>query len=204
MARLSVKTAGVALRTLELRLGTNRVGRDAAADFPLMHPSVSVNHCELIVSHDGVFVRDCNSTNGTYLNGQTVQVARLQAGQTLLLGQIELLVESTEVTLAIPEIKHERPAPPPLQPDGAVLCRKHPATRALFRCTNCSELMCAACVHVMRIQGGGQPLYLCPQCSHKCEPLVSAAPKRKDWMSFLERTVSLPQLYWKNRTKPKE
>jgi FHA domain/B-box zinc finger len=205
MARLLVKTAGLNLRTLELRLGANRLGRDPDADFTLNHPSVSFNHCEVIVASDGLYIRDCDSTNGTFLNGENVKVARLEAGQTLVVGDVELLVESTEVVIAIPEIKRDRPAPPPLRPDGSVLCRNHPNTPSSFRCTNCHELMCAACVHVMRIQGGGKPLYLCPLCSHKCEPLVTGTPaKRKDWMAFLERTVSLPKLYWKNRTKSKD
>jgi hypothetical protein len=37
MARLQVKTPDMTLRTLELRLGTNRVGRDPDADFCLDH-----------------------------------------------------------------------------------------------------------------------------------------------------------------------
>ena len=38
--------------------------------------------------------------------------------------------------------------------------------------------MCGNCVHIMRIKGG-QPLFLCVLCSHKCEPIQVAEPKKK-------------------------
>ena len=41
MARLLIKTEGLENRTLELRLGVNRVGRDPDCDFPIDHPTVS-------------------------------------------------------------------------------------------------------------------------------------------------------------------
>ena len=65
MARLLIKTAGLENRTFDLRLGINRVGRDPNCDFTIHHPSVSSIHCEIIVSADGVLLRDSNSTNGT-------------------------------------------------------------------------------------------------------------------------------------------
>jgi len=113
MARLQVITEGLKLRSLELRLGANRVGRDPEADFTLPHPSVSFSHCEFILSHDGVFVRDCDSTNGTFVNNESVKAARLEPGQTVRLGDVELAVESVEANIAIPKIEHEKPAPPP-------------------------------------------------------------------------------------------
>ena len=44
----------------------------------------------------------------------------------------------------------------------------------------------------MRIKGG-QPLFLCPLCSHKCEPIAVAAPakKKKGFFGLLADTVKL-------------
>ncbi len=156
MAKLLVKTDGLGLRALVLRLGVNRVGRDPDCEFCLEHPTISLVHCELALSNDGVYVRDCQSTNGTFINGSPVLEAWLDAGQNLRLGDVELFVESTEANIAIP--KYERPRqilpPPVVLPDGVVTCRRHPQSAATFRCPACKEVMCNACVHVLRRRGG--------------------------------------------------
>jgi hypothetical protein len=51
--------------------------------------------------------------------------------------------------------------------------------------------MCNDCVHVLRLKGG-DPLSLCPLCSHKCEPIPSVQTrKRKGILGFLQDTVKL-------------
>ena len=204
MARLQVKTEGLQLRSIELRLGANRVGRDPDADFTLTHPSVSFTHCEFILSNDGVFVHDCDSTNGTFVNGELVKAAHLKSGQAVRLGDVELMVESTEVIIAIPKIEREMPVPPPVQADGSLLCRRHPESPVTFRCTHCLEQMCTACLHILRLQGGGKPLYLCPLCSHKCERIHKIEQPKEDFLGRLGRTIRMPLLYWKERTNRKK
>ena len=86
MARLLIKTVGLENETLELRFGVNHVGRDPACDFTIVHPSVSALHCELVLSSDGVLIHDCDSTNGTFVNGEPIKDAWLRAGQTVRLG----------------------------------------------------------------------------------------------------------------------
>ena len=191
MARLLIKTEGLENRTLELRLGVNRVGRDPDCDFPIVHPTVSTNHCELVVTGVGVMLRDCNSTNGTFLNGDPIREAWLLPGQEVKLGDVELFVESTEVNVAIPAFERERPKPPVVLADGALVCPRHSHAQAAYKCTHCQEVMCSACVHVMRIKGG-QPLLLCPLCSHKCEAIEISKPKKKrGFIGFLQDTVKL-------------
>ena len=73
MARLLIKTDGLENRTLELRFGVNHLGRDPDCDFPIAHPSVSALHCELVLSNDGVLIHDCDSTNGTFVNGEAIK-----------------------------------------------------------------------------------------------------------------------------------
>jgi len=201
MARLLIKTAGLENRTLELRLGVNHVGRDPDCDFPIGHPTVSANHCELEVSNDGVLLRDCGSTNGTFLNGDPVKEARLMPGQTVNLGDVELFVENTDVNVAIPQFERPRPKPPVVLADGKLACKRHPEEHATYQCTHCREVMCNHCVHIMRIKGG-LPLFLCPLCSHKCEPLQIVQPrKKKKGLLGLFDTVKLKFGYHATREK---
>jgi hypothetical protein len=192
MARLLIKTPGFENRTLELRLGVNRVGRDPNCDFPIIHATVSADHCEIVVSADGVLLRDCGSTNGTFLNGDAVKEAWLMRGQEVRLGDVELFVESTEVNVVIPQYERERPKPPTLLEGGMVACNRHPQTPALYKCTHCHDVMCNQCIKIMRIKGG-QALFLCPVCSHKCEMIQIPAQekKKRGIIGFLQDTVRL-------------
>ena len=153
MARLLIKTGGFENQTFELRLGANRVGRDPDCDFPIDHPTVSSNHCELVLSGEGVLIRDCGSTNGTFVNGDPVKEAWLLPGQTVNLGDVELFVESTEVNVAIPKYERERPKPPVVLEGGVMLCPRHPQVPVTYKCTHCNEVMCdklRACVATQR------------------------------------------------------
>jgi pSer/pThr/pTyr-binding forkhead associated (FHA) protein len=193
MARLLIKTEGLEQRALELRLGVNRVGRDPDCDFPIGHSTISTNHCELIVTSDGVLLRDCHSTNGTFINGDPVTEAWLAAGQEVRLGDVELFVENADINVAIPQFERPRQEPPApvVLSDGALSCPRHPQLHATFKCPHCKGVMCSACVHVMRRKGGA-PHFLCVICSHECEPIQVAQPKKKrGFLGFLQDTVKL-------------
>ncbi len=195
MARLLIKTAGLDNRTLELRLGVNRVGRDPDSDFPIIHHSVSASHCEVEVTNTGVYIRDCGSTNGTFINGDPISEAMLMPGQTVQLGGVELFVENTDVNMVIPEYeKSDRPRPPVVLADGGLGCRRHPEEHATYQCSGCHEVLCNHCVVVMRVKTG-KPLFLCPLCSHKCDPIPTTTTetkkKKKGVLEFLQDTVKL-------------
>ncbi|MGA9452025.1 MAG: FHA domain-containing protein [Verrucomicrobiia bacterium] len=203
MARLLIKTDGLENQTLELRLGVNHVGRDPDCDFPIAHPSVSALHCELVLSNDGVLIHDCDSTNGTFVNGEPVKEAWLRAGQTVQLGGVKLFVENTDIAITIPQYEHERPKPPVVLPDGMMLCARHPHMPVAYKCTHCGEVMCVNCVHALRRQGG-RPLLLCVLCSHPCELIgVVQPPKKKTVLQVLHRTVKmrLAHLFGVSRSK---
>ena len=201
MARLLVKTGGLNLAVLELRLGVNRVGRDPKSDFALNHPTISTHHCELLLSADGVVLHDCDSTNGSFVNEQPVREVWLEPGHCVRLGDVELSVESTEANVFVPNIERATPPlPPVVLADGAMLCPRHPEQQATFKCTNCSEIMCSGCVRMMRIKGG-KPLFLCRTCHQKCDRLSGDANKvKKSFFGMLQETVRLKF----GRGKPKE
>ena len=192
MARLIIQTEGLDKQAVELRMGVNRVGRDEHCELHLPHTTVSSLHAELSLSDDGVHMRDCDSTNGTFINGQPCADAWLAPGQQLRFGDVELLVESTDAIIAIPQYDRTEPLPaaPVVLEDGRTACRQHPEIAATFRCTHCKEMMCNGCVKVMRLQGR-QPHYLCRLCSHPAERLEVAAPKKKKGFFALLETVKL-------------
>ena len=191
MARLIIKSAEIANRVIELNLGVNRLGRDPENDFPIEHPTVSASHCEIVLSNEGVIVRDCASSNGTFVSGERIEEAKLSAGQTVHLGEVELLVETTEVTIAIPKFDVPRPAPPVVMSDGSLICPRHPRARATHQCTHCKEVLCDACVRRLR-RRGGKLLKFCPLCSPPCEPIGGEKRKKKSLLGIFRKTVKLP------------
>jgi hypothetical protein len=191
MASLIVKSEEFGGQILELNLGLNKVGRSPKNDFCFDHPSISAFHCEIVLADAQIVVRDCQSTNGTFLEGRAIKQAQLKAGQMLRLGNIELFVESTDVTIAIPKFDRPCPAPPVVLQDGTILCRRHPQATVTHQCTHCRELLCEACLHRLR-RRGGHAHNLCPLCSHECERIGGERKKKKGLLGFLRKTVKLP------------
>lgn len=179
MARLFIKAAGIENQLIQLKLGANRLGRSPDADFSIAHPTVSSLHCELVLSEEGATICDLESTNGTFVDGKRVREARLSPGQVVRLGDVELLVESTDVKVAIPKfINTELPAPPVVLPDGSMVCPRHAHARVTHRCTHCHEVMCEICVHRLRRKGSKTVLFLCPVCSQAVEPIQGGQKPR--------------------------
>ncbi len=191
MARLVIKSAEFGNRVIELNLGVNRVGRSPESDVQIEHPTVSAMHGEIVLAEDGVVVRDCSSANGTYVEGQRIKEARLSAGQILHLGEVELLVETTDVIIAIPKFDVPRAAPPVVLSDGSLLCPRHPRARATHQCTHCQEVLCDSCVRRIR-RRGGKLLKFCPLCSQPCVPIGGEKKKKKSLFGLLQKTVKLP------------
>jgi len=194
MASLVIKSAGFGSRVIELNLGVNRFGRNPGNDFQIEHPTVSDMHCEIVLASEGVLVRDCSSTNGTFVGGQRIEEASLSTGESLHLGEVELLVETTEVTVAIPKFEVSRPAPPVVLPDGSLICPRHPHARATHQCTHCREVLCDTCVHRLR-RHRGKLIKLCPICSHSCVPIEGEKPEKQSFLALLRKTVKLPFLH---------
>src|SRR5713226_6121518 len=93
MAKLVVLSAGMTGRTHELKVDKTTIGRVEDNSFQIAEPSVSSHHCEVLLRGSDVVVRDLNSTNGTFINGEKVSETVLKPGQVLRLGQIEMRLE---------------------------------------------------------------------------------------------------------------
>src|SRR2546425_9381472 len=125
MPRLQFTSGGAPTPPLDLRNGVNRLGRSEANDLQINDLSISGAHCEIICDNDRVFVRDLGSTNGTFVDGQPVQEAWLQPGQSLRLGSVEMTLAAPLPPISIPKRTAASPAPPAgpeLLPDGSRGC----------------------------------------------------------------------------------
>ena len=66
------------------------VGRHPRADIFLDDVTVSRKHCQFIADNGGHIVRDSGSLNGTYVNRERVDQARLSAGDEVQIGKYRL------------------------------------------------------------------------------------------------------------------
>ena len=97
MPKLVVLSQGLTGLSYELKVEKTTVGRIEDNAFQIAGPSVSSHHCEFLLRGNDVVVKDLNSTNGTFLNGQPVTgEAVVKAGQIVRLGQVEVRVEGAE------------------------------------------------------------------------------------------------------------
>ena len=94
MAKLVVLSVGMTGRTQELKVDKTTIGRVEDNTFQIAEPSVSSHHCEVLLRGSDVVIRDLNSTNGTYVNGEKVTESVIKPGQILRLGQIEIRLET--------------------------------------------------------------------------------------------------------------
>jgi pSer/pThr/pTyr-binding forkhead associated (FHA) protein len=72
------------------------IGRSTGAEFTLDAPLVSRLHCQLSATDEAVQVKDLDSTNGTFVNGKRITSAKLQAGDRLTVGPVELRISKTD------------------------------------------------------------------------------------------------------------
>ena len=89
---LLVERGAQAGRSYPLPEGTTRVGRHLRSGILLDDITVSRRHCLLKVDGNAVTVEDEGSTNGTYVNGARMEVARLHPGDRLMVGRFHLVV----------------------------------------------------------------------------------------------------------------
>ena len=131
MPKLLIKTTNVPAREIELKLGTNRVGRNADNDIQIIDGSVSGTHCEMILLEDGnVYVRDLGSTNGTFLDRQPVTETYFQDGQTLHIGGIEVVYKPQVAAAPKTGLRVAAVESTPFAPAAAAATAAAPAAKA--------------------------------------------------------------------------
>ena len=94
MAILKIKTGLVRGAVFALKPGSNRIGRGEGNDYRLPDASISPIHCEIVLDGTGkLFVRDLDSLSGTFVDGERVELAVLLGGETLRLGDVDLIYD---------------------------------------------------------------------------------------------------------------
>lgn len=173
MAKLVIKTEGLPVEAIELKRGINRLGRSSRNDFQIDHHSISRFHAEVELNEEWMFVRDMDSSNGVFVNGEQVEQCPLESGQVLRLGDVSMEVKNAPVLAS----SHELPA-----------CENHPETAATMVCKQCHRKFCGACVHILQ-RTGGRVLRLCPVCSGHCEPLTGVTQDTTGRLTKLVRKL---------------
>jgi len=184
--------------SFDLKLGMNRLGRTSDNDLQIDHPTISTLHCQIVWMSDSVVVRDCESTNGTFIEGARVSTAQLEPGQVLRVGAVEMVLDSAMAAISVPNLSETAPIDQPTPPPGTLPCINHPAAAARFHCPACQKDFCDNCVRTLKLLGG-HVHKLCPLCSAHCEPIVYEHKARR--RSLLEVVQSAFHFPGKGKTQ---
>ena len=133
MAKLVILTQGLTGRAHELNVDRTTIGRVEDNTFQIAESSVSSHHCEVLLRGSDVVIKDLNSTNGTFINGEPITESVLKPGQTLRLGQVELKLETEKAASAPASAPATAPAPGPAK-------RQAEATMVIPRGVSLSDL----------------------------------------------------------------
>ncbi len=69
------------------------IGRREDCDLKIPLSQISRRHCQISKTPQGVFIRDLGSANGTFVNNQRVQESPLSAGDHLIVGPINFVIQ---------------------------------------------------------------------------------------------------------------
>jgi pSer/pThr/pTyr-binding forkhead associated (FHA) protein len=98
--------------TVNLELEYTYVGRAPGNEICLPYPSISSRHCIFIHSGPDIVLRDLNSSNGTYVNGEMIAETVLRPGDVVQCGTVFLKFEPG---VKRPKLKtSEMPRPDPV------------------------------------------------------------------------------------------
>ncbi len=88
----SLRVMGGFYAGLEVPVDRNRmvVGRGRGSDLVIAESTMSREHAVIGFDAEGCFVEDLQSTNGTKVNGDRADRARLQDGDEIQLGRLQL------------------------------------------------------------------------------------------------------------------
>jgi len=94
--RLVLLKKGIALRRFVLAKSQITLGRDPGNDVVIGEPEVSSHHAAILAIDGRHSLRDLESTNGTYLNGERVTKALLRDGDQIGIANYQLVYSNPE------------------------------------------------------------------------------------------------------------
>lgn len=112
MMMLKITTGKEKGRTLELTADTPlTIGRSESSGFCIPDKKVSRRHAEIVSDGENVFITDLSSRTGTRVNGRAIaQRTPLCIGDTIQIGETDLVLEKTEDASAAPLPRTTAPA----------------------------------------------------------------------------------------------
>jgi pSer/pThr/pTyr-binding forkhead associated (FHA) protein len=110
-------------KTYPLR-GTTVLGRHADCDIRLNNEGISRRHAEIVVTGDGLLVRDIGSSNGTFVNGEKIEEKTLKVGDEVRFDALRFLVQNP----ALPEQPKHAATQPASKQQAATTAQPAPAT----------------------------------------------------------------------------
>lgn len=112
MMMLKITTGKEKDRTLELTADTPlTIGRSESSGFCIPDKKVSRRHAEIVSDGENVFITDLSSRTGTRVNGRAIaQRTPLCIGDTIQIGETDLVLEKTEDAQAAPLPRTTAPA----------------------------------------------------------------------------------------------
>ena len=97
MAVLMGMSGSIKGRRYEIARDEVRLGRRDDNDIAIEDSSVSGHHCVVLRDGEKYTLRDMGSTNGTRLNGVSIQEARLKPKDIIQVGAVEVLFDGENV-----------------------------------------------------------------------------------------------------------
>lgn len=97
MATITILEGSDIGKSFPITQDTTRIGRNAANDIVINNPSVSSEHCVIERSANGFRIRDLESTNGTKVNGERIDMASIFRNDVLTLGDIPISITGDDV-----------------------------------------------------------------------------------------------------------
>jgi len=79
--------------TFDLSAVSVIVGRAPTADLPVVDPTVSRRHAQILSDENGLTVHDLGSSNGTFVNGNKVDTAPIVPGDVIAFGKVNFRLE---------------------------------------------------------------------------------------------------------------
>src|SRR5262245_28985887 len=170
MAKLIVNPTSSSRREISLGRTLLSIGRDPSNDLVLPDAMVSRRHAVIEYRGSQYYLRDCNSSNGSVINGDRVSEKSLRDGDVVAIGSARLLFrEEVELDLAGKVVQH--PSAPRLS------C---PACEAQYRK---GDLFCRGCGAKLP-EPSGPPKEVCAECgtavllpAHFCNACGAKLPR---------------------------